>query len=161
MASPTQWTWVWASSRRWWRTGKVVMRQPTGLQIVRHEWVIEQHFADKSPYSQSYSFSRVHVQIMWELDHKEGWMPKKWWFWIVLLQKTLESHLDIKEIKQVNPKWNQCWIFIGSANAEAEALILWPSDAKSQLTGIILDAGKDWWQEEKDTTEDVISKWCH
>ena len=92
------------------------------------------HFADKGPYSQSYSFSNNRVQ-MWELDHKEGWVPKNRCFWIVMLEKTLESPLDSKEIKPVNPKENQPWIFIGSTDAEAETPILWPPDVKSQFTG--------------------------
>ena len=86
--------------------------------------------ADKGPYNQSYGFSSSHVQ-MWELDHKEGWVPKNWSFWTVGLEKTLESPLDSKEIKQVNPKGNQSWIFIGRADAEAEAPILWQPDMKS------------------------------
>ena len=106
------------------------------------------HFADKGPYSQSYCFSNSHVQ-MWELDHEEGWMPNNWCFWIVVLEKTLESPLDCKEIKPVNPEGNQLWILIGSTDAEAEAPILWVPDAKSWLTGKDPDAGKDWRQEEK------------
>ena len=107
---------------------------------------VDIHFADKGPYSQSYGFSSSHVG-MWELDHKEGWAPKKWCFWTVVLEKTLESPLDCKEIKLVIPKGNQPWIFIGRINAEVEAPILWPSDAKSQLIGKDPDAGKDWGQE--------------
>ena len=87
------------------------------------------YFANKGPYNQSYSFSISHVWI-WELDHKEGWVSKNWCFWTVVLEKTLESHLDCK-IKPVNPKGNQSWIFIGRTYAEAEALILWPPDVKS------------------------------
>ena len=93
------------------------------------------------PYSQSYGCSSSHVQ-MWELGHKEGWASKNWCFWTVVLEKTLESLLDSKEIKPVNPKGNQPWIFIGKI--EAEAPILWPPDAKSQLIGRDSDAGKDW-----------------
>ena len=99
------------------------------------------NFADKGPYSQSYDFSSSYVW-MWQLDHKEGWVPKNWCFWIVVLGKTLESPLDCKEIKPVNPKGNQPWIFIGRTDAEAEATILWPPDAKNQLTGKDSDAGK-------------------
>ena len=88
------------------------------------------HFADKGSCGQSYGFSSSHVQ-MWELDSKEGWMPKNWCCWTVVLEKTLESPLDSKEIKPVNSKGNQSWIFIGRTNAEA--LILWPLDAKSRL----------------------------
>ena len=89
----------------------------------------------------------------WELDHKEGWVLKNWCLWIVVLEKTLESPLDSKEFKPVNPKGNQSWIFIGRTDAEAEASILWPLDAKSQLIGKDPDAEKDWGQEEKETTE--------
>ena len=81
------------------------------------------HFADKGPYSQSFSSSHLWT---WELDHKEGWAPKKWYVRIVVLEKTLESPLDFKEIKPVNPKGNQPWIFIGRTDAEAETPILWP-----------------------------------
>ena len=91
---------------------------------------------------------------MWELDHKEGWVLKNWCFWTVVLEKTLENPLDYKEIKPVNPKGNQSWIFIGRTDAEAEAPILCPPDAKSRLIGKDPDAEKDWGQEEKETTED-------
>ena len=86
---------------------------------------------------------------MWELD----WVMKNWCFWTVVLEKTLESLLDCKEIQLVNPKGNQPWIFIGRTDAKAEASILWPPNAQSWLTGKYPDAGKDWWQEEKETTE--------
>ena len=92
--------------------------------------------------SQSYGFSNSHVW-MWELDHKEGWVLKNWCFWIVALEKTLESLLDSKETKPVNPKGNQPWIFNRRTGAEAEASILWPPDAKSRLIGKDPDAGKD------------------
>ena len=98
---------------------------------------------------------------MWELDHKEGWAPKNWCFWTVVLEKSLESPLSCKEMKPVNPKGNQSLIFIGRTDDEAEALILWPSDAKSRLIGKDLDAGKDWRQEEKGTTEDEMVGWHH
>ena len=81
---------------------------------------------------------------MWELDHKESWAQKNWCFWTVVLEKTLESPLDCKEIKPVHPKGYQCWVFIGRTDAEAEAPILWPSDTKSWLIGEDPDAGKDW-----------------
>ena len=90
------------------------------------------HFADKGPYGQIYGLSSSHVW-MWELDHKEGWALKNWYFQMVVLKKTLESLLNSKEIKTVNPKENQPWIFIGRTDAEAEAPILWPPDAKSWL----------------------------
>ena len=91
-------------------------------------------------HSQSYGFSRSHVQ-MWELDYKESWAPKNWCFWTVVLEKTLESPLDCKEIKPVHPKGNQFWIFIGRTDAEAEAPILWPPDAKNWLITKEPDAG--------------------
>ena len=100
------------------------------------------HFANKGPSSQSYGFSSSHVW-MWKLDHKEGWVLKNWCFWTVVLEKTLESPLDSKEIKPVNPKGNQLRIFIGMTDAEAEAPIIWLPDAKSQLTGKDPDAVKD------------------
>ena len=96
---------------------------------------------------------------MWELDCEEIWAPKNWYFWTVVLEKTLESPLDSKEIKPVNPKGNQLWIFIGRTNAKAEAPILWPSDAKSRLIGKDPDAGKDWREEEKEMTEDEMAEW--
>ena len=96
---------------------------------------------------------------MSELDHKEGWAPTNWLFWTVMLEKTLESSLNSKEIKPVNPKGNQPWIFIGRIDAEAEAPIPWPPDAKSQLTGKDPDAGKDWRQ--KRVTEDEMVGWHH
>ena len=107
------------------------------------------YFADKGPSSQSYGFSSSHVW-MWELlGHKESWTQKNWCFWTVVLEKTLESPLDCKEIKPVNPKGNQSWIFIGRTDAEAEAPILCPPDVKNWLLGKDSDAGEDWRQEEK------------
>ena len=98
---------------------------------------------------------------MWELDHKENWVPKNWCFWTVVLEKTLEGPLDCKEIKPVNRKENQSWIFIGRTNAEAETPILWPSDAKNWLIWKDSGAGKDWGQEEKGMTEDEMAGWHH
>ena len=97
---------------------------------------------------------------MWELDHKEGWAPKNWCFQTVVLEKTLESPLDSKKIKSVNPKGNNFWIFIGKTDTEAEVPIFSSSDAKSQPTGKDPDAGNDWGQEEKAATEDEMV-WCH
>ena len=102
------------------------------------------YFADKGPSSQSHCFS----SRMWELDHKEGWTLKYCCFWAVVLEKTLESPLDGKEIKPVNPEGNQSWIFIRRTEAEAETPILWPPDVKSQLIRKDSDAGKDWRQED-------------
>ena len=107
--------------------------------------------ADKVLSSQSYGFSSGHVWMR-KLDHKESWAPKNECFWTVVLEKTLESPLDCKEIKPFNPKGNQSWIFIGKTDAEVEALILQPTDAKDWLTGKNPDAGKDWRQEEKGMT---------
>ena len=102
-------------------------------------------FSDKDPYIWSYNFSSSHVR-MWELDHIEGWVLKNWSFWIVVLEKTVESPLDSKEIISVNPKRNQPWISIGKTDAEV------PMD---------LDAGKDWGQEDKGTTENEVVGWHH
>ena len=118
------------------------------------------HFADKGQSSQSCGFSSSHVW-MWELDYKESWAPKNWFFWNVVLEKTLDSPLDCKEIKPVHPKGHQPWIFIERTDAEAEAPILWPPDAKKQLIGKDPDAGKDWGQEEKGATEDEMIGWHH
>ena len=128
-------------------------------------WQTRQHikkhfFAYRGPSSQSYSFSSSRVW-MWELDHKEGWAPKNWCFWTVVLEKPLESPLYSKEIKPINPKGNQPWIFIGKTNAEVEAPILWPPDVKSWLTGKDPDAGRDGRQEEKGMTEDEMVGWHH
>ena len=98
---------------------------------------------------------------MWELGYKESWVPKNWYFWTVVLDKTLESPLDSKEIKPVNPKGNQLWIFIGRTDPEAEAPIFWPSDAKSPLIRKHPDVGKDWSQKEKRATEDEKAGWHH
>ena len=109
------------------------------------------YFAKKGPFSESYIFSSSHIR-MWQLDHKESWILKNQCFWTLVLEKTLESDLDCKEIQPVRPKGNQSWIFIGRADAEAEAPILWPPDVNNWLTGKDPDAGKDWGQEKKGTT---------
>ena len=118
------------------------------------------YFTDKGPYSQSHGFSSGHVWKL-ELDYKEGGVPKNWCFWTAVLEKTLESPLNSKDINSVNPKGNQSWIFIGRTDAEAETPILWPHDAKYWLTGKDPDAGKDWGQEEKETTKDEMVGWHH
>ena len=112
------------------------------------------YFADNSPCSQNYVLSSSHVW-MWELNHKEGWMLKNWYFQI-MMEKTLESPLDNKEIKPVNPKGNQPWIVIGRTDAEGEAPIFWPPDANSWLIAKDPNAGKDWGQEEKGAVEDEM-----
>ena len=118
------------------------------------------YFANKGQSSQGYGFSSSHVW-MWELDYKESWVSKNWCFWTVVLEKTLESPLDCKEIQPVHPKGSQSWLFIGRTDAEAESLILWPPDAKNWLIGKDPDARKDWRREEKGTTEDEMVGWHH
>ena len=108
--------------------------------------------------NQSYDFSSSHIW-MWELDHKKSWAPKNWCFSSVVLEKTLESPLDCKEIKPVNPKGNQSWIFIGRTDAEAETPILWPPDVKNGLLPNDPNAREDWGQEEKGTIEDELVWW--
>ena len=115
------------------------------------------YFADKGPSSQSYGFSSSHVW-MWELDYKESWPPKNWCFWTLVLEKTLESPLDCKEIQPVHPKGNQSWIFIGRTDVEAETPILWPPDKKTWLIWKDPDAGKDW-RQEKGNREDEMVGW--
>ena len=120
------------------------------------------YFANKGPSTQSYGFSSGHVW-MWELDYKQSWVPKNWCFWTAVLEKTLGSPLDCKEIQPVHPKGNQSWIVVGwtdaEAEAEAESPILWPSDLKNWLIRKESDAGKDWRQEMKGTTEDKMVEW--
>ena len=118
------------------------------------------YFANKGPSSQGYGFSSSHIW-MWELDYKESWAPEIWCFWTVVLEKTLESPLDCKEIQPVHPKGDQSWGFIGRTDVEAETPILWPPDVKSWLFGKDPDAGKDWGQEEKGMTEDEMVGWHH
>ena len=118
------------------------------------------YFVNKGPSSQGYGFSSGHVW-MWEMDYKESWATKNWCFWTVVLEKTLESPLDCKEIQPVHPKGDQSWMFTGKTDVEAETLILWPPDAKSWLIWKDPDAGRDWGQEEKGTTEDEMAGWHH
>ena len=98
---------------------------------------------------------------MWELDCEESWAPKNWCFWTVLLEKTLENALDCKEIQPVHPRGDQFWVFIGRTDVEAEIPILWPPDTKNWPTGKDPDAGKDWKQEDKETTEGEIVGWYY
>ena len=116
-------------------------------------------FVNKGPSSQGYGFSSGYVW-MWELDYKESWVWKNWCFWTVVLEKTLESPLDCKEIQPVHPK-DQSWIFIGRTDAEAETSILLPPAVKNLLIGKDPDAGKDWRWEEKGTTEDEVVERHH
>ena len=118
------------------------------------------YFANKGPSSQSYSFSGSYVWI-WELEYKESWALKNWYFWTVVLEKTLESPLDLKEIQPVHLKGDQSWACTGRADAEAETPILWPPHATSWLIGKDPDAGRDWGQEEKGMTEDEMAGWHH
>ena len=118
------------------------------------------YFANKCPSSQSYGFSSSHVR-MGELNYKESWALNNWCFWTLVLEKTLESLLDCKEIQPVHPKGTYSWTFIGRTDAEAEAPTLWPPDAKNWLIGKNPDAGNDWRQEEKGTREDEMVEWHH
>ena len=116
-------------------------------------------FANKFPYGQSYGFSNHHVWMR-ELDHKEGWAPKNWCFWTVVLEKTLNSQLYSKEIKPLNPKGNQFWIFIGRTDAKPEASILWPPDVKNWLIVKYPDSGKDWrWEKGMTENEKIAWTW--
>ena len=110
--------------------------------------------------SQGYGFSSGHVW-MWDLDCGESWVPKNWCFWTVVLEKTLESPLDCKEIQPVHSEGDQSWVFFGRTDAEAETPVLWPPDVKNWLIAKDPDAGKGWRQEEKGTTEDEMVGWYH
>ena len=116
------------------------------------------YFANKGPSSQGYGFSISHVW-MWVLDYKESWVPKNWCFWTVVLEKTLESPLDCKEIQPAHPKGDQSWVFIGRTDTEAETPILWPPDVKNWLILKDPDGGKDWRWEKKGTTNDEMVGW--
>ena len=118
------------------------------------------YFANKGPSNQSCGFSSSHAW-MWELDYKQSWVLKNWCFWTVVLEKTLESHLDCKEIQPVNPKEDQSWVFIGRTDVEAETPILWSPDAKTWLIWKDPDAEKDLRREEKGMTEDEMVRWHH
>ena len=161
---------------KWWEA--LFLQAPKSLQVVtaatqslapwkksynqprQHINKQRHYFANKGPSSQSYGFSSSHVWI-WKLDYKENWVPKNWCLWTVVLEKTLESPLDCKEIQPVHPKGNQSWIFIGRTDVEAETPIFWPPDQKNWLLGKDPDAGKDWRWEEKGMTEDEIVGWHH
>ena len=127
--------------------GKKVMTNLDSIKKERH------YFTNKDPSSQSYGFSSSHVW-MWELDLKEIWVQKNWCFWTVVLEKTLESPLDCKEIQPGHPKGYLSWIFIGRTDVEAETPTLWPPDGKNWLIWKDPDAGKDWRWEEKGMIED-------
>ena len=134
--------------------GKAMKKLDSILKKQRH------YFANKSPSSQSYSFFSSHAW-MWELDYKESWVPKNWCFWTLVMEKTLESPLDCKEIQPVHSEGDQPWGFFGRTDAEAETPILWPPHVKSWLIWKDPDAGKDWQREEKGTTEDEMVGWHH
>ena len=138
--------------KRYLLLGRKVM---TNLDSIKSRDIVSKGLA-----SQGCSFSSSHVWI-WELDCKESWELKNWCFWIVVLEKTLESPLDCKEIQLVHPKGDQSWLFIGRTGAGAEAPIFWPPDVKSRLIGKDPDAGRDWGQEEKGTTGDEMVGWNH
>ena len=116
------------------------------------------YFVNKDPSSQGYGFSSIHVW-RWELEYKESWELKNWCFWTVVLEKTLESPLDCKEIQLVHPKGDWSWVLIGRTDVDAETPILWPHDVKRWVIWKDPDAGKDWGQEEKGTTEDEMVGW--
>ena len=118
------------------------------------------YFTNKGPSSQSYGLSSSHVW-MWELDCEESWALKNWCFWTVVLEKTLETPLDCKKIQRIHPKEDQSWVFSGRTDVEAVTPILWPPHVKSWLIGKDPNAGKDWGQEEKGTTEDEMAGWHH
>ena len=136
--------------------------RPEIIIIIEESHIKKQryYFADKGPSSQSYGFSSSYVWMR-ELDHKERWALKNWCFWTVVLEEALESPLDCKEIQPVHPKGNQSWIFTGRTDVEAETPMLWTPDVKNWLIGKDPDAGKDWKQEEKGTTEDEMVGWHH
>ena len=144
--------WSHEIRRRWLLGGNAM----TNLDRV----LKSRYIANKSASSQSYVSFSSHVW-MWELEHKEGWVPNNWCFWTVVLEKTLESPLDRRKIKPVNPEGRQHRIFIGRTDAEAEVSILWPPDAKNWFIGKDPDAGKDQRQEEKGMTEDEMVGWHH
>ena len=142
---------------------KLKMLAPWKKTYDNHRQHIEKqrhYFANKGPSCQGYTFPSGHVWI-WELDHDESWAPKNWCFWTVVLEKILESLLDCKKIKPVNPMGNQSWIIIGRTDAEAETPIVWLPDTKRWLTGKDSDTAKDWRQEEKKMAEDEKVGWHH
>ena len=128
---------------------KVMTNLDSILKKYRH------YFVNKGPSNQGYGFSSSHAW-MWELDYKEGSVPKNWCFWTVVLEKTPESPMDCKEIQPVHPKGNQSWVVIGRSDVEVETPILWPPDVKNWLIWKDPGAGKDWRQEEKGMTEDKM-----
>ena len=145
METVTDYFWGLQNHCRWWLQHEIKRHLLLGrIAMTNRDSILKEqrhHFANKGPSSQSYGFSSGHVW-MWGLDHKESWAPKKWCFWTAVLEKTLESPLECKEIQPVNPKGNQSGIFIGRTDAEAEAPIFWLPDVKSWLIGKTLMLGK-------------------
>ena len=137
-----------------------VLTHKSWKHVLVFQAMLSLYFANKGPSSQSFGFSSSHVW-KWELDYKESWVPKNWHFWTVVLEKTLESPLDSKEIQPVHPKGNQSWIFTGRTDVEAKTLILWPPDVNNWLVRKDPDSGNDWRREEKGTTEDEMVGWHH
>ena len=133
----------------------IFLTQGSNPGLLRCRWILYHLSHQGRLDSESYGFTSSHVQ-MWELDHKKGWALKNWCFQIIVLEKTLKSPLDCKEIKPIHPKGNQPWILIGRTDAEVP--VLWLLGAKSQLIGKDLDAGKDWRQKEKWVAEDEMAR---
>ena len=156
-SQPRDWTQVSCTADRFFTIWATKEAHDKPRQCIKKQ---RRYFANKGPSSQSYGFSSSHGQ-MWELDHEESWALTNWCFQIVVLENSLQSPLDCKEIKPVNPKGNQPWIFTGRTDAEAETPVLWLPDAKSWLIGRNTNAGKDWRQKEKGTTEDAMVGWLH
>ena len=150
--------------KQWKQWQILLFWAPKSLQVVdqprQHIKKKRHYLAHKGQPSQSYGFSTSHVW-MWELEYKKSWVLKNWCFWTVVLEKTLESPLDYKEIQPVRPKGNQSWIFTGRTDAEAKTAVLCPPDVKNWLIWKDPDAGKDWRQEEKGMTEDEVVGWHH
>ena len=156
-----------------WRIPGTVELPSMGSHRVRHDWSNLEAVAGRILKSRLITlptkFCLVKAMVipailqvwMWELDYKESWAPNSWCFWTVVLEKTLESPLDCKEIQPVHPKGNQSWIFIGITDDEAETPVVWFPDAKKQLIGKDPDARKDWGQEEKGMTEYEMVGWHH
>ena len=157
---------IWGDAKnhwRWWLQPWIKRHLLLGRKVITNlDSILKSRditLQKKVHLSQSYGFFSSHVW-MWELDYKESWALKNWCFWTVVLEKTLESPLDCKEIKPVCPKGNQSWIVIERTDVEAETPVLWPADVKNWLTVEGPDAGKDWRQEKKGMTEDEMVG-CH
>ena len=162
-----QWLTLFWGAQKALQMVTAIMKLKDAYSLEEKLWPPRQHikkqryyFANKGPSSQGYGFSSSHVR-MWDLNYKESWVPKNWCFWTVVLEKTLESPLDFKEIQPVHPKGDQSWVFFGRTHVEAETLILRSPDTKSWLIWKDPDAGKDWGQEENGMTEDEMVVWHH